>query len=110
MERIVAGVVVAVTVAAALALGYRQLRVRQWLKANEVALSPEDITYHRWSIGRRLIGCVLLMLLAAMIAGIYLFNIASGLEELMALGEGRNSMAKNSIPNRKHFSTGPFAM
>ena len=56
MERIVAWLVVAVTVVAALALGYRQLKVRNWLKAHEVSLSPEDIAYHRWSIARRLIG------------------------------------------------------
>lgn len=87
MERLVAWIVVAVTVLAALALGYRQLKVRQWLKAHEVSLSSEDIAYHRWSITRRLTGCVLLLILGAMIAGIYLFDIANGLEELMALGD-----------------------
>lgn len=87
MEQTVAWIVVAVTLVAALALGYRQLRVIAWLKANEVSLSPEDLQYHRWSIRRRLAGCFLLVLLAAMIAGIYWFNIASGLEKLMALGD-----------------------
>lgn len=86
MEKIVAWIVVGVTVAAAILLGYHQLRVRRWLKQHEASLSSEDVSYYRWSIGRRLTGCVLLMLLAAMIAGIYWFNIASGLEELMALG------------------------
>lgn len=79
MEQLVAWVVVAVSVLAAVALGYRQLTVRKWLHQNEVSLSQEDIQYHRWSIRRRLAGCFLLMLLAAMIAGIYVFNIASGL-------------------------------
>ena len=87
MEPLVAWSVVAVTVIAAVALGYRQLKVRLWLKAHEVSLSTEDIAYHRWSITRRLIGCVLLLILGAMIAGIYVFDIASGLEELMALGD-----------------------
>jgi small-conductance mechanosensitive channel len=87
MEQLVAWVVVAVSVLAAVALGYRQLTVRKWLHQNEVSLSQEDIQYHRWSIRRRLAGCFLLMLLAAMIAGIYVFNIASGLVELMVLGE-----------------------
>lgn len=87
MEQLVAWVVVAVSVLAAVALGYRQLTVRKWLHQNEVSLSQEDIQYHRWSIRRRLAGCFLLMLLAAMIAGIYVFNIASGLDELMVLGE-----------------------
>lgn len=87
MEQTVAWIVVAVTLIAALALGYRQLHVLRWLKANEVSLSPEDLKYHRWSIRRRLLGCFFLVLLAAMIAGIYWFNIASGLEELMALGD-----------------------
>ena len=63
MERVVAWVVVAVAVIAAVALGYRQLQVRRWLKAHEVSLTPEDLTYHRWSIGRRLLGCALLLLL-----------------------------------------------
>ncbi len=87
MEQLVAWVVVAVSVLAAVALGYRQLTVRKWLQQNEVSLSQEDIQYHRWSIRRRLAGCFLLMVLAAMIAGIYVFNIASGLDELMLLGE-----------------------
>lgn len=87
MEQTVAWIVVGVTLLAAFALGYRQLRVRAWLKANEVALSPEDLSYHRWSIGRRLAGCVLLVLLAAMIAGIYWFDIANRLQELNTLGD-----------------------
>lgn len=87
MEQLVAWVVVAVSVLAAVALGYRQITVSKWLHQNEVSLSQEDTQYHRWSIRRRLAGCFLLMLLAAMIAGIYVFNIASGLDELMVLGE-----------------------
>jgi len=95
MERLVAWLVVIVTVVAALALGYRQLQVRRWLKAHEVSLSPEDIIYHRWSIGRRLLGCAMLLLLAGLIAGIYLFDIADKLEELMALGnEAKNTGQK----------------
>lgn len=86
MEQTVAWVVVGVTVAAAVALGYRQVHVWNWLKQHEVSLSPEDLSYHRWSIGRRLIGCFMLLLLAAMIAGIYLFDIASGLDQLVTLG------------------------
>jgi len=103
MERIVAWSVVGVTVIAAVALGYRQLKVRQWLKAHEVSLSTEDIAYHRWSITRRLIGCVLLLILGAMIAGIYLFDIASGLEELMALGDKVKGTGLKLSPEQESF-------
>ncbi len=87
MEQYAAWIVVAITTVSALGLGYRQLRIRQWLKQNEVSLSTADIAYHRWSIRRRLAGCVLLLILAAMIAGLYVFQIAQGLDELLTLGE-----------------------
>lgn len=103
MERTVAWVVVGVTVAAAVALGYRQLRVWQWLKQHEVSLSPEDVKYHRWSIGRRLAGCFLLMLLAAMIAGIYVFDIANGLDDLVALGQQVKGTGQKMTPDQEAF-------
>lgn len=103
MERTVAWIVAGVAVAAAFALGYRQVRVFQWLKAHEVSLSTEDVKYHRWSIRRRLTGCVLLLLLAAMIAGIYWFDIASGLEELMALGEKAKNTGQKLTAEQEAF-------
>lgn len=103
MEQTVAWIVVGVTLVAAFSLGYRQLHVRTWLKANEVSLSPEDLKYHRWSIRRRLAGCVLLILLAAMIAGIYWFNIASGLEELMAQGERAKTTGEKLTAEQEAF-------
>jgi hypothetical protein len=103
MERIVAWSVVAISTLAAIGLGYRQLKVRTWLKQNEVSLSPEDIKYHTWSIRRRLLGCFLLLLLAAMLAGIYVFNIASGLEELMALGEKAKENGQKLNPEQRAF-------
>lgn len=103
MERIVAWIVVAVSVLAAVALGYRQFKVRKWLQQNEVSLSTEDIQYHRWSIRRRLSGCFLLMLLAAMIAGIYVFDIASGLDELMVLGEKAKETGQKLNDEQKRF-------
>lgn len=87
MEQTVAWIVVAITVVSALGLGYRQLRVRQWLQQNEVSLSSADIAYHRWSIRRRLAGCALLLILAGMIAGLYVFQIAQRLDELQTAGE-----------------------
>ena len=106
MERYLAWLVVAVTVLAAVALGYRQLKVWKWLQQNEVGLSPEDLTYHRWSIGRRLTGCVLLLVLAAMIAGIYLLEIASGLETLMALGEKAQQTGQKLTEEQERFLFG----
>jgi small-conductance mechanosensitive channel len=106
MERNLAWIVVIVTTLAAVALGYRQLKVWQWLRQNEVGLSSEDATYHRWSIGRRITGCVLLLLLAAMIAGIYVFDIASGLEELMALGEQAKNTGQKLNEEQERFVMG----
>jgi len=103
MERLVAWLVVFVTVIAALALGYRQLKVRSWLKAHEVSLSPEDIAYHRWSIARRLIGCAMLLLLGGLIAGIYVFDIANGLEELNALGNKVKGMDQKLTAEQESF-------
>jgi hypothetical protein len=103
MERLVAWLVVFVTVIAALALGYRQLQVRRWLKAHEVSLSPEDIAYHRWSIVRRLIGCAMLLLLGGLIAGIYVFDIANGLEELNALGNKVKGTDQKLTPEQESF-------
>lgn len=87
MEHIVAGIVITASVLAALLLGWRQVKQWQWLRANDVALSAEDRSYHTWSIRRRFIGCLLLLGLAAMIYGLYAFDISSGLEALMSQGE-----------------------
>ncbi|HQR41235.1 MAG TPA: hypothetical protein PLX97_01095 [Gemmatales bacterium] len=106
MERYVAWLVVVVTTLAAVALGYRQLKQWKWYKQNEVGLSNEDAIYHRWSIGRRLTGCVLLLLLAAMIAGIYLFDIASGLEQLMALGARAKETGEKLTEEQERFLMG----
>ncbi len=108
MERLVAWLVVFVTVFAALALGYRQWKVRQWLKAHEVSLSPEDIAYHRWSIARRLLGCAMLLLLGGLIAGIYVFEIADRLNELMALGEKVKDTGQKLTAEQESFLLGAW--
>ncbi|HMO35993.1 MAG TPA: hypothetical protein PKA06_08120 [Gemmatales bacterium] len=101
MERTVAWIVVGISTLVAVGLGYRQWKARAWLKQHRATLSPDDVAYHTWSIRRRLLGCFLLLLLAAMLAGIYLFPIASGLDELMALGENaKNTGQKLSAEQR----------
>src|SRR5688572_21390922 len=87
MEHIVAGIVITAAVLAAILLVWRQMKQWQWLRAHHTALSPEDRSYHVWSIRRRFMGCLLLFSLAAMIYGLYAFNISRGLEEIMSQGE-----------------------
>jgi hypothetical protein len=87
MERIVATVIVFIALFAALLLGWRQWKQWHWYKANRDELSAEDQRYFRWSLGRRIAGCILLFILAAMVYGIYAFDIASGLDQLVQQAE-----------------------
>jgi hypothetical protein len=87
MEHLVAVMVVVIALLAALALGWRQWTAWRWLRAHEAGLSQEDTKYYRWSLGRRITGCVLLLVLGGMIWGLYVFNIAAGLEQLKNQGE-----------------------
>lgn len=82
METIVATVVVIIALLAAVLLGWRQWKQWQWYQANRDELSIADQRYYRWSLGRRIAGCTLLFILAAMVYGIYAFDIASGLDQL----------------------------
>jgi cell division protein FtsL len=106
MEHIVAGIVITGAVLSALLLGWRQVKQRQWLRANDVALSPEDRSYHVWSIRRRILGCVLLLGLAAMILGLYALNISSGLEELMSRGEQARGTGAKLTDEQREFVYG----
>src|SRR5262245_22010382 len=87
MEHIVAGIVIVAAVLAALLLGWRQIKQLQWLRANDVGLSSEDRSYHVWSLRRRFVGCALLLALAAMLCGLYVFDISNRLEQLKARAE-----------------------
>jgi hypothetical protein len=82
MEKIVAAIVVLIALLAALLLSWRQWKQWRWFQANKDELSEEDQRYYRWSLGRRIAGCILLFVLAGMLFGIYAFDIASGLDQL----------------------------
>ena len=57
----------------------------------------------RWSIRRRLTGCVLLILLAGMIYGLYAFDIASRLDALTALGEQVRGQGQQMNDEQREF-------
>jgi hypothetical protein len=103
MEHIVAGIVITAALLAALLLGWRQAKQWQWLRANDIALSAEDRSYHTWSIRRRFLGCLLLLSLAAMIYGLYAFNISSGLEALMNEGDQVRGTGINLTDEQREF-------
>jgi hypothetical protein len=103
MEHYVAAIVVAACLIAALVLGYRQMIQLRRLKGQEAQLSEEDRVYYRWSTRRRVTGCILLLVLAAMLAGLYLFDIAAGLEDLAAIAEQARGTGQKMTPEQRAF-------
>lgn len=103
METTVAVIVVIVSLVAALLLGRHQLKQIRWFKEHEFDLPPEDRTYYWWSIRRRLAGCLLLVVLAGMIWGLYGFGIADQLNELNALGDQNREKDSKLTPEQEAF-------
>jgi hypothetical protein len=66
--------------------GWRQYRQLQWLRA-QTNLSLEDRIYFRRQIVRRLMGCLVLLVLAVQIAGLFYWDILGQLDRLSAIGD-----------------------
>jgi len=64
---------------------WRQFRTLQWLKT-QPQMMPEDRTYYRRQVIRRLMGCGLTLILAGLLIGIFAFGVMAGLDQLAAQG------------------------
>lgn len=86
MERPIVTALIILLVAIAGFVSFRQIKNIRWLRAQE-QISTEDISYHRWLIFRRFLGCGLMLLLAGMLTWMYTAGYADRLDELLKLGE-----------------------
>ncbi len=66
--------------------GWRQLKLLRWLK-DQPQLSLEDRIYYRRQAVRRLVGCLLLVVLALQIGGLFYWDVFGRLEQLSAVGD-----------------------
>ncbi len=80
-EQILAVVIVTVLVGLAGYFGWQQLRAIKRLKQME-NLHPEDRLYHRMHAGRVFICCILMIMVAGMVGGWYVFGLEDNLGEL----------------------------
>jgi hypothetical protein len=81
----------------ALFFAWRQGQTLRWLKTRP-ELPPEDQHYFRRRSYRRLVGCVLLMALAGMFAGLYSLGILSELDRLAELGNRARAEGRKLTP------------
>lgn len=80
-EQLLAVVIVTVLIGLAGFFGWQQARAIGRLKQSE-NLHPEDRRYHRLHAGRVFICCVLMIMVAGMVGGWYVFGLAGNLGEL----------------------------
>ncbi len=66
--------------------GWRQVRMIGWLR-EQSHLSLEDRIYFRRQVVRRLLGCLLLAILAAQIGGLFYFDLFGRLDQIGAKGD-----------------------
>lgn len=85
MEHLYAFLIVVILLALAVFFGVRQVRLLRTLVGHP-ELAAEDRVYHRRQAWRRLMGCGLMVLFAAMLAGWYVFGLNQRAEELRAEG------------------------
>src|SRR5947207_8827697 len=86
MERVWGVVWVVIPLVVAAVIAWRQVRAWDWQRA-QPDLSIEDRRYFRRQVVRRLALCLLLVLAAAMIAGLFGMGILDELDRLMAAGD-----------------------
>jgi ABC-type Fe3+ transport system permease subunit len=70
----------------AVVFAWRQVQALRQLKTLE-NLSTEDRSYFRRQALRRLFGCALMFVLAAMMLGLFVFDILTGLDSLVEAGK-----------------------
>jgi hypothetical protein len=78
-------IIVVGLVVLAVLFAWRQVQTLRWIPTQEQMPRDERTYFRRRSYGR-LVGCVLLLILAFLLAGLYSFGILEGLDELVAAG------------------------
>jgi hypothetical protein len=85
-------VIVSVLVIISLVFLWRQVQTLRWLRT-QTELPPEDRRYYLYRSIRRIAGCVLLLVLAVMLAGLHTLGILDRLDQLVAQGEAARAKA-----------------
>ncbi|MCS6978262.1 MAG: hypothetical protein NZM31_14825 [Gemmatales bacterium] len=96
-----AGLVIAV-VAAAGVFAFRQVQTLRWVRS-QPDLSPDDVRYFTRRSYSRLVGCVLLLVLAGLLAGLHFFGILDGLDALVAAGPQAKAEGRQLTPEQRDF-------
>ena len=86
MEFFWAVVLIAILIVLSGVYVWRQVQTLGWLRTQE-SMASEDVSYYRWRSYRRLFGCLLTVVLAAMFIGLFAFGIMQELDRLVELGQ-----------------------
>jgi hypothetical protein len=106
LETTIAGVIVGVLLFLAGYYGWQQWRALRGLKKSENLL-PEDRVYHRTHARRVFINCSLMVILAGLIGGWYLFGLDGKTRDLgqQAQAEEEDAPPRPLDPEQKRFLT-----
>jgi hypothetical protein len=74
-----------------------QFQTLRWLR-RQPPLMPEDVAYFRRRVVRRLLGCGLMVLLAAQMLGLFFFGILDSLDALIARAQAADADALHLTP------------
>lgn len=80
-ETVAAGLIVAILLSLAAYYTWRQTQTLHHLK-DQPELAPEDRTYYHRQAWRRLVGCLLMVVLGLMMAGSYLLGLEARAKEI----------------------------
>jgi hypothetical protein len=91
----------------ALIFAWRQGGTLSWLRTQE-QMPREERQYYRWRAYRRLFGCLLLITLAVLLAGMYFLGILEGIDQLKAAAEVAH--ANNEKMTQEQWDYAVFAL
>lgn len=102
MEMFWAGVIIATLLCFSGIFAWRQVQTLRWLAEKE-NVSPEDRTYYRRRSYRRLVGCLLTAVLAALFVGLFAFGIMQELDRLVDAAKGAQAEGRTLSPEEEAF-------
>jgi hypothetical protein len=96
------GILVVGLAALAFVFAWRQVQTLFWLRT-QPQMPREDVQYFTRRSYARLVGCVLLFVLAGLLAGLYAFGILEGLDALVADGADARAAGRHLTEEQEDF-------